>query len=166
VKFVDFTNKVLKFYAHNGTAYTEESLPRFEEYLRSKFSTDEALMFMVSESMKVGMMTGHIPLNKVSEQISEDAILKKVRLMNHSLQYDFLIRKPKIAVLGLNPHAGDNSLLGEEESRIIIPSIKKANGCAKSWKRKHALVWVRNSRIRVSIRSWMKTGRSPISPRR
>jgi 4-hydroxythreonine-4-phosphate dehydrogenase len=100
--------------------------PGHTEYLRSKFNSDETLMFMIGESMKIGMVTGHVPLSKVSEMITVDSVLKKIRLMNHSLKFDFGIRKPRIAVLGLNPHAGDNTLIGREEEDTIIPAIKRA----------------------------------------
>jgi 4-hydroxythreonine-4-phosphate dehydrogenase len=100
--------------------------PGHTEYLRSKFESDDSLMFMISESFKIGLVTGHVPLNKVSEMITEESVLKKIMLMNHSLLFDFGIRKPKIAVLGLNPHAGDNGLIGREESESIIPAVQKA----------------------------------------
>ena len=77
-------------------------------------------MFMIGESMRIGIATGHVPLNKVPELITVETLMKKIRLMNQSLILDFGIRKPRIAVLGLNPHAGDNSLLGTEETEIII----------------------------------------------
>lgn len=96
------------------------------EYLKSKAGADDVLMFMIGESMRIGFVTGHVPLGKVSEMISIDLILRKLRLMHKSLMIDFAIRKPKIAVLGLNPHAGDNSLLGSEEAEIIIPAIQQA----------------------------------------
>ena len=97
------------------------------EYLTHRAEAKEALMFMTGESMRIGFVTGHVPLKKVSEQLSIDLIMSKLRLMNNSLIADFAIRKPKIAVLGLNPHAGDNTLLGHEELEFIIPAIKKAN---------------------------------------
>jgi 4-hydroxythreonine-4-phosphate dehydrogenase len=96
------------------------------EYLASRAGAEEALMFMISENMRIGIATGHCPLNKVSENITIPSLLRKIRLMNQSLILDFAIRKPKIAVLGLNPHAGDNSLLGNEEADVIIPAIKQA----------------------------------------
>jgi 4-hydroxy-L-threonine phosphate dehydrogenase PdxA len=86
------------------------------EYLRSKAGTDETddvLMFMISESLRIGIATGHIPLSKVPEMITKDLLLRKIRLINQSLILDFGISRPRIAVLGLNPHAGDNSLLGK-----------------------------------------------------
>ncbi len=100
--------------------------PGHTEYLKSKFGVDEALMFMIGESLKIGIVTDHVPLKKVPELITVDSVLKKIRLMNHSLSFDFAIGKSRIAVLGLNPHAGDSSLLGKEEADTIIPAIQKA----------------------------------------
>jgi 4-hydroxythreonine-4-phosphate dehydrogenase len=96
------------------------------DYLKSKTGVEEVLMFMISESMRIGMATDHVPLGKVPELITVELLLTKLRLMSQSLMLDFGIRKPAIAVLGLNPHAGDNSLLGREESEIIIPAIQQA----------------------------------------
>jgi 4-hydroxythreonine-4-phosphate dehydrogenase len=96
------------------------------EYLKSKAGVDEALMFMISDCMRIGVATGHVPLKDVPEMITVETILRKIRLMNQSLLLDFGIRKPRIAVLGLNPHAGDNSLLGSEEAEIIAPAVEKA----------------------------------------
>jgi 4-hydroxythreonine-4-phosphate dehydrogenase len=100
--------------------------PGHTEYLKSKAGAEEALMFMISENMRIGFATGHTPLREVSGQITTQSLLRKIKLMNNSLILDFAIRKPRIAVLGLNPHAGDNSLLGTEEAEIIIPAIKQA----------------------------------------
>ena len=96
------------------------------DYLKAKSGVEEALMFMISENMRIGFASGHVPLRKVHETITIESLLRKLRLMNQSLIMDFAIRKPKIAVLGLNPHAGDNSLLGTEEAEIITPAIKQA----------------------------------------
>jgi 4-hydroxythreonine-4-phosphate dehydrogenase len=96
------------------------------EYLKSEAGVDEVLMFMIGESMRIGVATDHVPLSKVPEMITADLLISKLRLMNQSLILDFGIRKPRIAVLGLNPHAGDNSLLGTEEAEIIIPAIQQA----------------------------------------
>ncbi len=96
------------------------------EYLKSKSGAEDVLMFMISENMRIGFATAHVPLKKVSEIITTELIIRKIRLMNQSLVLDFGIRKPKIAVLGLNPHAGDNSLLGTEETEVIIPAMKQA----------------------------------------
>jgi 4-hydroxythreonine-4-phosphate dehydrogenase len=86
----------------------------------------EALMFMIGESMRIGIATDHVPLSKVPGLITIDTIIQKIRLMNRSLVLDFGIRRPRIAVLGLNPHAGDKSLLGSEEAEIIDPAIQLA----------------------------------------
>ncbi len=96
------------------------------EYLKSKARADEVLMFMIGDTMRIGIATGHVPLKDVPGLITIDLLMKKLRLMNQSLSYDFAVRKPKIAVLGLNPHAGDNSLLGSEEEQIITPAIQQA----------------------------------------
>jgi 4-hydroxythreonine-4-phosphate dehydrogenase len=96
------------------------------EYLKSEAGVDDVLMFMISECLRIGVATDHVPLRKVPEMITADLLISKLRLMNQSLIVDFGIRKPRIAVLGLNPHAGDNSLLGTEEAEIIIPAIQKA----------------------------------------
>jgi len=104
----------------------EFNFPGHTEFLQSIDGAEDVLMFMLSEEAKIGVVTGHIPLKDVVERINIDLILKKITLMNNSLKDDFGIRKPKIAVLGLNPHAGDNGLIGSEETEIIEPAIKQA----------------------------------------
>ena len=98
------------------------------EYLQSVFSVDDVLMLMVSDLLKVGVVAGHIPVSQLPAFITKDRILNKIRVMNRSLLEDFGIRKPRIAVLGLNPHAGDNGLLGNEEIDTIIPALEAARG--------------------------------------
>jgi 4-hydroxythreonine-4-phosphate dehydrogenase len=100
--------------------------PGHTEYLAKKAGTDDYLMLMVNQTVRIGVITGHIPLNKVSESISEDLILRKVKILNQSLMRDFGILKPKIALLSLNPHASDEGLIGNEEAKIIQPAIEKA----------------------------------------
>ncbi|MFN8165061.1 MAG: 4-hydroxythreonine-4-phosphate dehydrogenase PdxA [Bacteroidia bacterium] len=95
------------------------------EYLAEEFKAQEHLMFLVSDNLKVAVVSGHIPVKEVAATLSIDKIAQKVKLINSSLKRDFGIRKPRIAVLGLNPHAGDQGLIGKEESEIIIPAIKK-----------------------------------------
>jgi 4-hydroxythreonine-4-phosphate dehydrogenase len=104
----------------------EFNFPGHTEYLQEKAGAGESLMFLISDTLKVGVVTGHIPLAKVAETISAEKILAKLRLMNSSLINDFWIRKPKIAVLGLNPHASDNGLIGHEEENFIVPAIDEA----------------------------------------
>jgi 4-hydroxythreonine-4-phosphate dehydrogenase len=96
------------------------------EYFAQKFKSDEFLMLMVSEQMRIGVITGHIPLREVPKQITEELLLKKIKIINHSLKQDFGISRPRIAILGLNPHAGDKGILGVEEETVIIPAIQKA----------------------------------------
>lgn len=96
------------------------------EYLDEKFGDGNSLMFLVSDGLKVAVVTGHIPVTQVASSLTVDKILKKIQVLNKSLIQDFEIRKPKIAVLGLNPHAGDNGVIGNEEQQIIIPAINKA----------------------------------------
>ncbi|MCU0441234.1 MAG: 4-hydroxythreonine-4-phosphate dehydrogenase PdxA [Bacteroidia bacterium] len=96
------------------------------EYLASAANTSDYIMMLVSESLKVGLVTGHVPISDVASKITKDAILKKLRIMNQSLKKDFSITKPKIAVLGLNPHAGDNGLLGNEDKDVIAEAVKMA----------------------------------------
>ncbi len=93
------------------------------EFLESRFNSEGALMFMINDFIRVGVVTGHIPIDKVTEYITKDSIMRKLRIMNNSLIQDFGIRKPRIAVLGLNPHAGDNGVIGDEEQREIIPAL-------------------------------------------
>jgi 4-hydroxythreonine-4-phosphate dehydrogenase len=80
---------------------------------------------MVSELMRIAFVTGHMPLTDVKKHITSDNIIKKTQLLNTSLIQDFGIRKPKIAILGLNPHAGEEGLLGAEENETISPTVKK-----------------------------------------
>tara|TARA_R110001592_G_scaffold89033_2_gene261934 strand:+ start:68 stop:1102 length:1035 start_codon:yes stop_codon:yes gene_type:complete len=95
------------------------------EYLES-ISTGESLMLMTSENLKVGMVTGHVPVKSIASNLSVDKIFGKIKVLNKALIQDFAINSPKIAVLGLNPHAGDNGLLGTEEADIITPAINNA----------------------------------------
>lgn len=106
---------------NEGFGYTGHT-----EYLEKEFGVDEVAMIMVCDQLKVGVVTGHIPLKEVPGRLSKDLIVKKLRLMKHSLERDFGIHSPKIAVLGLNPHCGDGGLLGDEESRIILPAVQQA----------------------------------------
>ncbi len=101
--------------------------PGHTEYLKSRFDAREVLMLMINEYTKVGVVTGHVPISKVPSLITIENIMKKLKVMNESLRVDFNIRKPKIAVLGLNPHCGDNGVIGDEEEKVIIPAIEQAS---------------------------------------
>ena len=96
------------------------------EYLKKSFDAEDVTMIMVSDKLKVGIVTGHIPLKDVPSVLTKELILKKLRLMKDSLERDFGIVSPKIAVLGLNPHCGDGGLLGDEEQEIILPAVQQA----------------------------------------
>lgn len=100
--------------------------PGHTEFLQEAFGVKDVTMLMISERLKVGVVTGHIPLKEVPASITEEKILSKLRLMKQSLEQDFGIDNPRIGVLSLNPHSGDSGLLGTEEQTIIIPAIKKA----------------------------------------
>lgn len=95
-------------------------------YLMEQLGGDDVLMFMVSDNIRVGLVTEHLALKDVSSAITQKDILSKLHMMNQSLIRDFGIDKPKIAVLGLNPHAGDEGLIGQEEQEIIHPAVQKA----------------------------------------
>ena len=84
----------------------------------------ESLMFMVSESLRVGLLTDHIPVGEVPQHLNESLILKKIECIHHSLKTDFAIRAPRIAVLGINPHTGDNGVIGFEDDEILRPSLE------------------------------------------
>ncbi len=104
----------------------EEQFTGHTEFLENRFKNEGVLMLMVNDLMRVGVVTSHVPIAKVPEYITKDTILNKLRILNRSLVTDFMIRKPRIAVLGLNPHAGDKGLLGDEEENVIIPAIREA----------------------------------------
>ena len=97
------------------------------EYLASYANEENPLMIMISEGLRVGLVSGHVPLKDVPASISREGIVAKLRTFQKSLKQDFQIDKPRIAVLGLNPHAGDDGLLGEEEKTTIVPAIEQAN---------------------------------------
>jgi len=96
------------------------------EYIQAKAEAADSLMFLLSDELKVGVVTGHVPVKDIASKITKETIVSKLKLMNESLRNDFWVEKPKIAVLGLNPHAGDNGLLGTEETEIITPAIEAA----------------------------------------
>jgi 4-hydroxythreonine-4-phosphate dehydrogenase len=96
------------------------------EFLQDYFDADESLMLMSSDLMKVGVVSGHIPVSQVPAFLTSEEILGKIRILEASLRRDFGIRKPRIAVLGLNPHAGEEGILGVEENEKIIPAIEEA----------------------------------------
>jgi 4-hydroxythreonine-4-phosphate dehydrogenase len=92
-------------------------------YLQQAFKADDVLMLMIAENMRVGLLTEHVAIGEVAKQITKEKIIQKINLLKNSLQKDFGIEKPKIAILGLNPHAGDEGLVGKEEKEIIRPAV-------------------------------------------
>lgn len=97
------------------------------EYLTHIFGQGkESLMMMISDRMRVALACNHTPISQVSEKITLENIMVKLQLLNQTLQTDFSCRKPRIAVLALNPHAGDNGLIGKEEQEVIRPAVAKA----------------------------------------
>lgn len=103
------------------------SFPGHTEYFASHFENKEPLMLLVTDKLRIGTVTGHVPLSNVPKIITKELILKKIEILNKSLKVDFRISKPKIAVLSLNPHAGDGGVIGNEEINTIIPAIEQAN---------------------------------------
>ena len=91
----------------------------------------ESLMFMISDKIKIGLLTDHVPIAKVSSYINRDLIFQKVEIIDNSLRQDFGILAPKIALLGVNPHSGDNGVIGEEEDMILKPTIEKLKSSGK-----------------------------------
>ncbi len=95
-------------------------------YLKEMFGVKDVLMFLVADNMRMGLLTEHVTIADVANQINKDNIISKLKIMNSSLQKDFGINKPRLAVLALNPHAGDDGLIGKEEETIIKPAVKEA----------------------------------------
>lgn len=101
------------------------SFPGHTEYLASEFGSEESLMMMSAEDIRVGLVTNHLPISKIAPSITKELIRKKIDLMLESLRRDFALDRPKIALLSLNPHSGDHGLLGPEEQEIITPVIQE-----------------------------------------
>ena len=100
--------------------------PGHTPYLKNIFGVSDVLMMLYAGNFRVGLVTEHIPLNEVAKFITRENLISKLQLLNQSLKKDFGIDKPRIAVLGLNPHAGDEGLIGNEEETIIKPALKEA----------------------------------------
>lgn len=100
-------------------------IPGHTEFLADKTNTSEVLMMLVNEGLRISLVTTHIPISKVAESITEELIIRKAKLLHESLQSDFAIKTPSIALFGLNPHAGDGGVIGSEEIDIITPAITK-----------------------------------------
>jgi 4-hydroxythreonine-4-phosphate dehydrogenase len=101
-------------------------IPGHTEFLADRTKSRDYMMILASGGLRVGLVTGHIPLSQVASVITPDMIIDKIKTLNQSLQKDFGIPSPRIAVFGLNPHAGDGGVLGSEEETIIGPAIRSA----------------------------------------
>lgn len=110
---------------HKYNIQSEEfRFPGHTDYLASQLEGN-ALMLMVQGNLRVGLLTDHVPVNEVASHLTEELILRKIETVKQSLIRDFAITKPRIAVLGLNPHAGDGGVIGKEEDDILKPALKK-----------------------------------------
>lgn len=96
------------------------------EYIAKETGSETSMMLLVDDALRVGLVTNHVSLKDVTGKMDINLILQKIEILNQTLKQDFLIYKPRIAVLGLNPHAGDNTLLGKEEKDIIAPAVNRA----------------------------------------
>lgn len=99
--------------------------PGHTEYLTQKFGSPDTLMMMVCNKIRIGILTSHLPLKEVPKVVTKELLMKKIEVMNESLKSDFGISMPKIAVLALNPHAGDNGVNGDEDQKIVIPAVNQ-----------------------------------------
>ncbi len=99
------------------------NFPGHTEYLESKID-GKALMILMTDDLKVALLTGHIPIKEVTNAITPELIHKKINILHKTLQQDFSIIKPKIAVLSINPHAGDNGIIGNEDTTIVLPTLE------------------------------------------
>ncbi|WP_031426760.1 4-hydroxythreonine-4-phosphate dehydrogenase PdxA [Flavimarina sp. Hel_I_48] len=98
--------------------------PGHTDYLNQELEGD-SLMFMITESLKIGLLTDHVPVKDVAEKITVDLINKKYKTIYNTLLKDFGVEKPKIAFLGINPHVGDGGVIGQEDKEILIPTLEK-----------------------------------------
>lgn len=102
------------------------NFPGHTDYLAKELNGD-SLMLMISQNLKVGLLTDHVPVKDVASTITPDLIRKKINIIYETLRQDFRISKPKIAVLGINPHSGDNGVIGKEDDEVLKPTIRQIN---------------------------------------
>lgn len=100
--------------------------PGHTDYLAQELE-GESLMFMITDNLRVGLLTDHVPVKDISKQITKQRIEKKINIINKALKQDFGILVPKIAVLGINPHTGDNGVIGDEDDKVLRPTLEKIN---------------------------------------
>jgi len=106
------------------------NFPGHTDYLAKELEGN-SLMFMVTDTLKVGLLTDHVPIKDIASHITEDLIISKIETIYNTLIVDFAIRKPKIAVLGINPHTGDNGVIGTEDDTVLRPTLKKIRDTGK-----------------------------------
>jgi len=106
------------------------NFPGHTDYLAKELE-GESLMFMVTDDLRVGLITDHVPVKDVTDHITPELITKKLEAMHNSLVQDFGINKPKIAILGINPHTGDNGVIGEEDDTVLRPTINQVKDSGK-----------------------------------
>jgi 4-phospho-D-threonate 3-dehydrogenase / 4-phospho-D-erythronate 3-dehydrogenase len=112
---------------HKGNTQSDQfKFTGHTPYLKNLYGASDVGMFMIAENMRVALLTEHVAVKDIVPFITRDSIISKLQIINNSLKRDFNINKPRIAVLGLNPHAGDEGLIGKEEEEIIKPAIKEA----------------------------------------
>src|SRR5574344_300644 len=96
------------------------------DYLAQQWNTKDYMMMMVADKLRIGLITTHIPIHKVAEVLTIDKVVHKIKIMERSLMIDFALNKPKIAVLSINPHAGDKGVIGTQDDEIMLPAVHKA----------------------------------------
>ncbi|SOC79277.1 4-hydroxythreonine-4-phosphate dehydrogenase [Salinimicrobium sediminis] len=104
--------------------------PGHTDYLAKELE-GESLMFMITDTLRVGLLTDHVAVKDVASAITPELIEKKIRIIYKSLQQDFKIQKPKVAVLGINPHSGDNGVIGNEDDEVTKPTLEKIRSSGK-----------------------------------
>ncbi|MDX1471661.1 MAG: 4-hydroxythreonine-4-phosphate dehydrogenase PdxA, partial [Flavobacteriaceae bacterium] len=108
----------------------EFKFPGHTDYLAQELG-GESLMFMINKNLRVGLLTDHVPLKDIASTITPDLIDKKITTIRETLMKDFLISKPKIAVLGINPHVGDNGVIGDEDDKVLKPKLQELKEAGK-----------------------------------
>jgi len=112
---------------HKHSIQSEDfNFPGHTDYLNQELEGN-SLMFMITDTLKVGLLTDHVAVKDIADTITPELIEQKIDTIHHALKQDFGISKPKIAVLGINPHSGDNGVIGKEDDEILKPTIKKIN---------------------------------------
>jgi 4-hydroxythreonine-4-phosphate dehydrogenase len=112
---------------HKNNIQAEDfKFPGHTDFLEQELG-GKALMFMVSDSIKVGLLTDHVPVKDIAKHITPERIRQKITTIRESLQMDFKVRAPKIAVMGINPHTGDDGVIGTEDDDVIRPTLSEIN---------------------------------------